>query len=485
MVGLVIVSHSRRLAEGAAELARQMAGEDVAVEIAGGLDEPGHPIGTDAMLVRAAIDRAWSDDGVLVLMDLGSAVLSAEMALDFVEPERLDRIRLTHAPLVEGAVAAAVTARSGAPLDRVAAEAEGGLAGKTAHLGGPVADGAAEGPPDVAATEPAATLQLVVDLPHGLHARPAARLVQEAARFDADVRVRNRTTGAGPVSARSLNAVATLGVTAGQTLEVSAAGPQADEAVAAIAALGRRRFDEAAEDLVVTAPPPAPAAASTAPAGEGILVGIAAAAGAAVGPARRFRVPALPVPSRTAADADAERGRLEAALRTVRDDVRRQRDDARARIGGPRAAIFDAHLLFLEDPAILEPVREAIDRGATAAAAWSDAVASLARTWEALDDAYLRERADDLRSVGRQALARLLGVEVPRPTLDAPGVLVARDLEPADAAALDPATCLAIATERGGPTAHAAVVARGLGVPAVVALGGGLAAVAEGATVAV
>ncbi|MGZ4115638.1 MAG: PTS-dependent dihydroxyacetone kinase phosphotransferase subunit DhaM, partial [Actinomycetota bacterium] len=73
MVGLVLVSHSATLAEGAAELARQMGGEDVAIEPAGGLDLPDRPIGTDAVLVLAAIERAWSDDGVLVLMDLGSA----------------------------------------------------------------------------------------------------------------------------------------------------------------------------------------------------------------------------------------------------------------------------------------------------------------------------------------------------------------------------------------------------------------------------
>ena len=87
MVGIVIVSHSFRIAEGVAELAREMGGPDIRLETAGGLDMPDHPIGTDAVLVMQAIERAWSEDGVLVLMDLGSAVLSAEMALDLLEPE--------------------------------------------------------------------------------------------------------------------------------------------------------------------------------------------------------------------------------------------------------------------------------------------------------------------------------------------------------------------------------------------------------------
>ncbi len=112
-----------------------MGGPDVKLETAGGLNMPDHPIGTDAVLVMEAIDRAWSDDGVLVLMDLGSAVLSAEMALDLMPEERRANVLLCEAPIVEGAVAAAVTSKLGASLDRVAQEARGGLAGKMAHLG--------------------------------------------------------------------------------------------------------------------------------------------------------------------------------------------------------------------------------------------------------------------------------------------------------------------------------------------------------------
>jgi len=85
VVGLVIVSHSAKLAEGVVELARQMGGEDVAIEAAGGMADPPGEIGTDMALVLAAIEAAASDDGVIVLMDLGSAVMSAEMAAEMVK----------------------------------------------------------------------------------------------------------------------------------------------------------------------------------------------------------------------------------------------------------------------------------------------------------------------------------------------------------------------------------------------------------------
>src|SRR4029453_17117652 len=134
MVGLVIVSHSAPLAEGVAELARGMGGE-VPIELAGGIESPEPALGTDAVCVAEAIERADQGDGVLVLMDLGSAVLSAEMALDLLPGERRERVVLTEAPLAEGAVAAAVTARLGASLEEVAAEAGGALQAKVAHLG--------------------------------------------------------------------------------------------------------------------------------------------------------------------------------------------------------------------------------------------------------------------------------------------------------------------------------------------------------------
>jgi dihydroxyacetone kinase phosphotransfer subunit len=136
MVGIVIVSHSARLADGVVELAREMAGPDVLMIAAGGMDLPDRPLGTDAALIARAIEAAWSDDGVLVLMDLGSAVLSAEMAAEMLPDEQRSRVLLCEAPLVEEAVAAAVAARLGDSLDQVADEARGGLAGKVAHLAG-------------------------------------------------------------------------------------------------------------------------------------------------------------------------------------------------------------------------------------------------------------------------------------------------------------------------------------------------------------
>src|SRR5262249_23592302 len=119
MVGLVLVSHSAELAAGLASLVRQIAGPDVPIEPAGG--GPDGVLGTDGALVRAAITQANRGDGVVVLGDLGSAILTARDALDDLD---LPDARLVDAPLVEGAVAAAVVAAGGGTLQEVASAAE-------------------------------------------------------------------------------------------------------------------------------------------------------------------------------------------------------------------------------------------------------------------------------------------------------------------------------------------------------------------------
>ncbi len=121
-VGLVIVSHSARLAEGVVELAAQMTHGAVRLAAAGGMDDGG--IGTSLARVTQAIASADSGDGVVALIDLGSAALIAEMALESLDAEQRAHVRLSGGPLVEGAILAAVEASVGSPLDEVLATAE-------------------------------------------------------------------------------------------------------------------------------------------------------------------------------------------------------------------------------------------------------------------------------------------------------------------------------------------------------------------------
>ena len=468
MVGLVIVSHSARLAEGVVELAREMGGDEVPIEAAGGLDDPEGAIGTDAMRVLAAIERAdRAGDGALVLMDLGSAVLSAETALDFLPDDQRERVLLCEAPLVEGAVAAAAAARAGGSLADVADEARRGLAGKQAHLGGP--DGA-EAPPEAPDDDPGDWLSATATVggAHGLHARPAAAVVRTVAGLDAEVRLENLTAGRGPAAGRSLTALSTLGALRGHEVRILARGPDAPAALEAVAGIVSEQEDGAAPPAPPAPEAPPPATAPPPGAGEE-LRGVPASPGRAAGPARPARRSAEPVRDEPAGSPDEEAAALRAALAAVEAELRAARDTGAGRAGGETAEILDAQALLLEDEELVGAAERAIAGGRSAAAAWDGAVRSAAESYERLDDEYLRARAGDLLEVGRRVLDRLTGAG-PSGPVEA-GILVADELGAAEAATLDPAIVAGIATAGGGPTSHASIIARTLGVPAVAGLG--------------
>jgi len=241
-VGLVLVSHSAQLAQGVAELAAQMA-PDVTVLPVGGLPDGG--LGTDYDSVANALDRADGGDGVVVLYDLGSAQMTAELAVEALgDPSRAF---VVEAPFVEGAVAAAVAAQGGADLDGVAeaAAAAAGVAGDVAAAAGtPTAGSAADaaGATGVAAepvTEEVAEIELRNEV--GLHARPAALLARAINELQAEVVIGFREQ---EVDARSVLALMALGARGGDRVVVRARGPEAREALRRIHELNERRFDE-------------------------------------------------------------------------------------------------------------------------------------------------------------------------------------------------------------------------------------------------
>lgn len=231
-VGVVFVSHSERLAEGLVELARQMA-PTVRLEAAGGTDDG--RIGTSFDKVTAAISAADAGAGAVVLCDLGSAIMTAETALEFLDDDQRARVRIASAPLVEGGVAASVAAESGDALDAVVRAAE--------SAGGPGGTGAEAGA--TAGEEPAAdegettriSRRVTLTNADGLHARPAAELVKLASSFPQRVTVNG-------IDAKSLLSIMGLGLTKGAEVEIASDDPEGAAAVDAIVALAESGFGE-------------------------------------------------------------------------------------------------------------------------------------------------------------------------------------------------------------------------------------------------
>lgn len=476
MIGIVVVSHSRALAEAAVGLAREMvdATSGPTVAVAAGLDAT--TFGTDATAVSAAIEEADSPDGVLVLLDLGSAVLSAELALEFVDAELAGRVRLSSAPLVEGLVAAVVLASTGADLDAVAAEAENGLLAKRTHLGdeqlagdaatreaGDEADAEADADADVVSAE------VLVSNAHGLHARPAAKVVVLLRGFDATVTLTNLDSGRGPVNAGSLSAVATLDARKGSRLRVIATGPEGEAAVRAFEELSARSFDDQPVQTSVSAIRPAAS-------GSGLEL--------AMGPAlvQRSR---LDVVAYEQGSADEETRRSRAAVDEVRSRLEELERRTTEETGADAGAILAAHLGLLDDPEVTEAIDADLTAGLSAVDAWQSRLDTVASGFEALADAYQRERAADVRSVQGAVLRALTGQPEPEQFADgAPVVLVVDELDPATAASIDVDRVAGVAVAARGDTGHGVIIAASRGIPLITGVGGDADGVQSGQLVA-
>lgn len=315
------------------------------------------------------------------------------------------------------------------------------------------------------------TQQIVLANAHGLHARPAKILAQLAKEFEGEIRVRVVESNDNAVSAKSLSKLLSLGARRGQTLEFIAEPTIAADALPALLAAVEQGLGEEVEPLpaggAAQAAPTQPAAkAVVAPVAGSVLIAVPASPGIAIGPAHVQVLQAFEYPAQGESVA-AERERLGQAVAEVRQDIENliQRSKSKA-----IREIFITHQEMLEDPELGNEVELRLNKGESAAAAWAGVIDAAASQQEQLQDALLAERAADLRDVGRRVLAQICGVEnVAAP--DEPYILVMDEVGPSDVARLDPAQVAGILTARGGATAHSAIVARALGIPALVGAG--------------
>lgn len=237
MIALVIVSHSANIAVGLADLIREMA-PDCPLRLAAGIDDPEHSIGTDAVKILDAVESLAAHDGIVLLVDLGSAILSAQTALELLAPDIAEKTRIAAAPLVEGGLAAAIAAASGASLADVVREAENALAPKQQALGSAAVATAPE------FVDAGGTLhqRIILSLAHGLHARPAAKLVATLRGLNADCQLEYQGQR---VNARSLNSLMALAIPHGAALTLHASGEDARKAIDAFGNLAAANFGEA------------------------------------------------------------------------------------------------------------------------------------------------------------------------------------------------------------------------------------------------
>ena len=425
MIHLILVSHHPDIARGIAALAAQMSAAPETIHTAAGIDDADNPIGTDAVRIMQAILDADNPDGILILVDLGSAILSAQTALDLLDdPALAARCRISAAPLVEGAISAAVAASSGADLETVAREATQALAAKQASLG---ESAPASATPVVAPSGDSTTITLTNR--DGLHARPAARLVAALTPYRARLVL---SCGDKQADGKSLNQLALLQARHGDRLTLHADGDDAAAALQTFRELAAANFGD---------PPDS---------GDGQLLARATPATAATIRAAVWRCDPPQHDTRTL---HADRAAFSEAVTAVAARLETLQNKITARLGADAGDIFAAHAQLLAELSEATLAHTATNY----APVWQEETAQAAAALAALPNPYLRARAADIHDLAQQVLALLADAPEAAMPDNAPFILVARDLYPLRAATL-PANCLAIVLADGDPRSHAALL---------------------------
>ena len=425
MIHLILVSHHPDIARGIAALAVQMSAAPDTIHTAAGIDDADNPVGTDAVRIMQTLLEADNPDGILILVDLGSAVLSAQTALDLLDdPALAARCRISAAPLVEGAISAAVAASSGADLETVAREATQALAAKQAALG---ESAPASATPVVAPSGDSTTITLTNR--DGLHARPAARLAAALAPYHARLVL---SCGDKQANGKSLNQLALLQARSGDRLTLHADGDDAAAALQTFRELAAANFGD---------PPDS---------GDGPLLACATPATAAHIRAAVWRCDPPQHDTRTL---HADRAAFSEAVTIVAAHLETLQNKITARLGAPAGDIFAAHAQLLAELTEATLAHDA----ANYAPVWQEETAQAAVALAALPDPYLRARAADIHDLAQQVLTLLADAPEAAMPDNAPFILVARDLYPLRAATL-PANCLAVVLADGDPHSHAALL---------------------------
>ena len=312
----------------------------------------------------------------------------------------------------------------------------------------------------------AAYIDVAVRNPTGLHARPATLFVTLAKEFESEVRVR---FGDKVANGKSMASLLKLGVECGGVLRVMAQGPDEAHALQSLKEIVESGLGEAEEEK----PPETLWTTSVweAEPGGTVIPGVPASPGLAIGLLRYLKRNKFVV-ERLAKDPQAEEGQLKLAIDAARAELNELYQEVRVKSGQDKATIFLAHAEFLDDPEMIADVKAEIQSGSSAGWAWQQAIEKRVEELSDLKDPLIAGRAVDLGDVGTRVLRLLAHSLQDEPAMPAePVILAAEDLTPSDTAGLDPAYILGFCTAGGGPTSHSAIIARSLGIPAIVGIG--------------
>lgn len=464
----------------------QQSGHAVTIRSTEGLEVLMH-IGLDTVALQGQGFTPLVEQGATVtvgqpLIDFDMDFLATRAKSLLTQIVIVNSDRISALTPVSGVVTAGQDAAAHIALATENATAENSSAAENSGVATGAAVGAGAAAGAVAASQggsdQTATAEVMIPNPTGMHARPAANLVNVAKEFQSEIQL---DKGEESGSAKSIVSILAMALAYGDKMTITATGSDAQEAVDALVqaikdGLGEEvgAMPSGTADTVATPAVSTPSAAEApqetraAPrSGDpNILMGVTASPGLGIGQVVQLRHTEIEV-QETASDPTQERSALDSALQSAIAELAELDHKLTAEGSADKAEIFRAHQEILRDPELVNTAQKHIDAGKSAAYSWRESYTGFATQLEGLDNEVMAGRAADMRDVGQRVLAVLTGHRQEKAELAEGTILVAEDLTPSDTAQLDRSKVVGFATTQGGASSHVAIIARSMDIPAV------------------
>lgn len=452
MVSLIFVSHSYKLAEITAEYIKEVTNADVPIAFSGGAGEDHNELGTDAIDIFNTIEKIYSDDGVIIFCDLGSALISSELALSMLDEEKSENVRITSAPFIEGGLNAAIQSSLGKSIDEVIGESLESLTPKISYVKDKSNCYITNDTAENIEFKDYVKGEYKILLDNGFHARPVFMFINLIANSKSEVYISNKTKHKPPVSADSITKVTLLNIEYGDIMEIYAKGPDAEQVLERFEYLVNGKFETRNKthqtknidnNFIVVS--------------EGTVKGKAT-----------YMYFGINVKKEYIKDTEAEKDKFNKSIENVKKDLLEQKSIIEEKnLQNNEYLIFETYISMLFDDYVLKEVYDLIDKKKYCAAySYNKVMRNIFKSFDSLDDGYIKERKYDIEDILYQVLKYLLDIKINIPEED--DIILIVDNIYASIVTEIGQNIKGVISINGSAVSHAAILLKSLNIPYII-----------------
>ena len=451
MVSLIFVSHSYELAKTAVDYIRKVTNTNVKMAFSGGTGDNHSEMGTDSIDVFNAIESVYSDDGVLIFCDLGSALISSELAISMLDEEKSVNVRMTSAPFIESGINAAIQSSLNKSLDEVVSEAIESLTPKISYVKDKLDYNTVEVSNDIEFKDYVKGEYKIL-LENGFHARPVFMFINIIANSKSLVYISNKTKHKAPVSADSITKVTLLNIEYGDIMEIYAKGPDAEQVLERFEYLVNGKFETRNKTVKIKDID-----------SNLIVVSDGYAEGTAL-----YIYFGVNIKKEYIKDPKAEKEKFILAINNVKKDLLEQKSIIEEKnLENNEYLIFETYISMLFDDYVLKEVYDLIEnKKYSAAYSYNKVMKNIFKSFDALDDGYIKERKYDIEDILYQVLKYLLDIKLDLPK-EENTILIVDNIYASIVTEIKQ-NIKGVISINGSPMSHAAILLKALNIPYVI-----------------